>query len=173
MNNLCHEGVYKFGAKIISGHNRLRSASNKMKTIIAFLAILAVSLAASLDHLEPKHIPIIRQENEVSVDGNYRSSFETGNGIVIQEQGVQKNAGSQDAASEVHGSAEWQSPEGIPVVLKYVANEFGYQPEGNLLPTPPTDTNTPPPIPEAILRSLEWNAAHPEENEEYQRPKHQ
>ncbi|XP_028129648.1 endocuticle structural glycoprotein SgAbd-2-like [Diabrotica virgifera virgifera] len=143
-----------------------------MKTIIAFSALVAVAFAASLEHAAPRqHIPIIRQENEVSIDGNYRSSFETGNGIVVQEQGTLKNAGGQEPVAEVSGSAEYQSPEGVPVVLRYVANEFGFQPEGSHLPTPPTDTNTPPPIPEAILRSLEWNAAHPEENEERpQRP---
>ncbi|XP_072393437.1 endocuticle structural glycoprotein SgAbd-2-like [Diabrotica undecimpunctata] len=144
-----------------------------MKTIIAFSAFVAIAFAANLEHADPKHIPIIRQENEVSLDGNYRSSFETGNGIVIQEQGVVKNAGSQDPVAEVVGSAEWKSPEGVPIVLKYVANEFGFQPEGNHLPTPPVDNNTPPPIPAAILRSLEWNAAHPEEDPENQRPQHQ
>ncbi|XP_056644758.1 endocuticle structural glycoprotein SgAbd-8-like [Diorhabda sublineata] len=137
-----------------------------MKVVLALSTLLAVAFGASLEVNNPKIIPIISQESELSIDGNFRSSFESANGIKVSEQGVQKNAGTKDAASEVVGTIEWKSPEGIPVYLKYIANEFGYQPEGNLLPTPPVDNNTPPPIPPAILRSLEWNAAHPEEDED-------
>lgn len=53
---------------------------------------------------------------------------------------------------------QYTSPEGIPIETSYVADENGYQPQGAHLPTPP-------PIPEAILRSLEYNAAHPQQPE--------
>lgn len=45
--------------------------------------------------------------------------------------------------------------------MQYLSDENGFQVTGNAVPTPP-------PIPEAILRSLEWNAAHPEEEQEIQ-----
>ncbi|CAH1102814.1 unnamed protein product [Psylliodes chrysocephalus] len=123
--------------------------------------MVAVTLAGTIPE---KVIPILRQESEVGIDGKYSSSFETGNGISAEEHGNLKNAGSENAAEEVVGRVAYQSPEGIPISLEYIANEYGFQAKGDHLPVPPVDTNTPPPIPPAILRSLEYNAAHPEEH---------
>lgn len=43
-------------------------------------------------------IPILRQEQEINVDGSYKWAYETGNGIKAEEEGFLKNAGSEDAA---------------------------------------------------------------------------
>ncbi|CAH1102818.1 unnamed protein product [Psylliodes chrysocephalus] len=126
---------------------------------------IVIALAGTLPE---KVIPILRQESEVGIDGRYSSSFETGNGIISEEYGTLKNPGTQNEAAEVVGRTGYQSPEGFPIVLEYIANEFGFQPKGDHLPVPPVDTNTPPPIPPAILRSLEYNAAHPEEDDSVQ-----
>ncbi|CAH2007990.1 unnamed protein product [Acanthoscelides obtectus] len=132
---------------------------------VVLLAVLAAASAAQLTGREP--IPILRQDAEVNFDGTFRSSYETGNGISVQEQGQLKNAGNKDAeAEEVQGGFQYTAPDGTPIQLTYIANENGFQPQGAHLPVAPVDDKTPPPIPAAILRSLEYNAAHPEENEE-------
>lgn len=59
----------------------------------------------------------------------------------------------------MQGSYHYTSPEGIPVSIVYVADENGFQPQGDVLPQAP-------PIPEAIQRALAWNAAHPEEEQD-------
>ncbi len=82
---------------------------------------------------------------------SYLFSYETGNGIVFQEQGTLKNPGQRDLeSSAVVGSYSYTSPEGIPITVNYVADENGFRAEGAHLPTPP-------PIPEAILKSLAYN----------------
>lgn len=87
------------------------------------------------------------------------SSYETANGISAQEQGQVKNAGNEEAeALEAQGSFKYTADDGTPVELSYVANENGFQPQGSHIPTPP-------PIPPAIQRALEWIAAHPEPEE--------
>ncbi|TDG38505.1 hypothetical protein AWZ03_015073, partial [Drosophila navojoa] len=48
----------------------------------------------------------------------------------------------------------WVSPEGEKIEVSYVADENGYQPKSDSLPTPP-------PIPDEIERALKWIAANP------------
>ena len=52
------------------------------------------------------------------------------------------------------GSFEYTDPEGGAVRLTYIADENGFQPQGDHLPTPP-------PIPEAIQRALDYLATVP------------
>lgn len=79
-------------------------------------------------------------------------SYETENGISAQEQGSLKNVGDKEPAVVASGSYQFTSPEGLPVQITYVADENGFQPQGDVLPTPH-------PIPEAILRSIAFNEA--------------
>lgn len=59
-----------------------------------------------------------------------------------------KNAGVKDQEAEViQGSYSYTAPDGTPITITYVADENGFRAEGAHLPTPP-------PIPEAIQRSL-------------------
>ncbi|NP_001161275.1 cuticular protein precursor [Tribolium castaneum] len=127
-----------------------------MKIFVA-LAVLAVAVSAQRGGSE-RDAPILKQEQEVNFDGSYHSSYETGNGIAAQEQGQLKNAGNPEAeAEEVQGSFQYTAPDGTPIVLQYIANEYGFQPQGAHLPVAPT----PPPIPPAIQRALDYIAAHP------------
>lgn len=87
----------------------------------------------------------MRALSEIKPDGNFAYSYETSDGSRQDQSG-------HDGV--VTGSASWTSPDGAPVEIKYVADENGYQPTGEILPTPH-------PIPEAIQRALEWIAAHP------------
>lgn len=85
------------------------------------------------------------------IDTNCLYRYETGNSIQAEEAGQLKNIGGEEAIA-VHGSYSYTGDDGQQYTVNYVADENGYRPEGAHLPTPP-------PIPEAILRSLEQNAA--------------
>ncbi|XP_049865994.1 endocuticle structural glycoprotein SgAbd-2-like [Pectinophora gossypiella] len=128
-----------------------------MKSFVAISALLAVACAAPQFYSQGQQIPILRQTQDINPDGSYQWSYETGNGIAAQEQGYLKNAGIKDAEAQVaQGSFGYTSPEGIPISLSYIADENGFRAEGAHLPTPP-------PIPEAILRSLEYIASAPQQ----------
>lgn len=74
----------------------------------------------------------------------------------MEEHGVLKNAGDKEKeAEEVVGSVSYTAPDGTPVSFKYVSNEDGYHVEGSHIPVAP-------PIPEAIVRALNWITAHPQ-----------
>ncbi|XP_061727370.1 larval cuticle protein LCP-17-like [Cydia pomonella] len=127
-----------------------------MKLLI--VSCLVALAAADVSHLRQApggeaSAQILRQESDISPEGNFQYAYETDNGIQGQAQGQIKGAG-EEAALEIQGQNGWKTPEGEQVQLQYVANENGYQPQGSHLPTPP-------PIPEAILRSLKYIRAHP------------
>ncbi|XP_052748349.1 larval cuticle protein LCP-17-like [Galleria mellonella] len=127
-----------------------------MKLLILSLAVACA--AADVSHIVQqggeREAKILRQELDVGLEGNYQYAYETENGISAQEQGALKNAQSENAAQSVQGEAQWTAPGGEVIQLQYIADENGYQPQGSHLPTPP-------PIPEAILKALEYIRAHP------------
>lgn len=95
---------------------------------------------------EDVHAETIKFESDMDAEGNYNYAFETSNGITAQEKGT----GGQYAK----GGYAYYSPEGELIQMSYVADENGFQPSGSHLPTPP-------PIPAAILKSLEYIRTHP------------
>ncbi|KAI4470822.1 cuticle protein [Holotrichia oblita] len=99
-------------------------------------------------------IPIVRYENNPNQgDGSYSYAYETGNGIQAQEQGYVKGGGSGiGEAQTAQGSFSYTGPDGARYAISYTADENGFRPVGAHLPTPP-------PIPDAILRSIEQNRA--------------
>uniref|UniRef100_A0A8D8UCJ2 Endocuticle structural glycoprotein SgAbd-2 n=1 Tax=Cacopsylla melanoneura TaxID=428564 RepID=A0A8D8UCJ2_9HEMI len=129
-----------------------------MNSLLCSLALAAtVALVAGRPQYAPqayaatqdKFIPIVRYENNPPAGPNqaYSFSFETGNGIQVQEQGQAKQVGNE-APVAAQGASAYTSPEGAPISLQWYADETGFHASGAHLPTPP-------PIPEAILRSLQ------------------
>ncbi|CAH1368999.1 hypothetical protein MTP99_010485 [Tenebrio molitor] len=139
--------------------HRINNSPKPRHTMKIFVALaVLVAVASAQRGGSERDAPILKQEQEVNFDGSYHTSFETGNGIAAQEQGQLKNSGHPDGeAEEVQGSFQYTSPDGTPILLQYIANENGFQPQGAHLPVAPT----PPPIPPAIQRALAWIAAHP------------
>ncbi|KAJ8717630.1 hypothetical protein PYW07_005560 [Mythimna separata] len=91
-----------------------------------------------------RNAAILRQGS--SNDGDsYAYSYETENGIYGEENGVATNG------VQVQGGYSYTGDDGKVYSVKYTADENGFQPQGDHLPTPP-------PIPEEILKALEQNA---------------
>ncbi|XP_063894255.1 pupal cuticle protein 27-like [Helicoverpa armigera] len=91
-----------------------------------------------------RNAAILRQDN--SNDGEtYAYAYETENGISAEENGVATNG------VQAQGGYSYTGDDGQVYSVRYTADENGFQPQGDHLPTPP-------PIPEEILKSLEINA---------------
>lgn len=74
--------------------------------------------------------------------------YETENGITAEETGYPKDVpGAKHPAIVAMGSFSYVSPEGKPITLTYTADEKGFRPQGDHLPTPP-------PIPPEIAEAL-------------------
>ncbi|XP_066991474.1 endocuticle structural glycoprotein ABD-4 [Anabrus simplex] len=127
-----------------------------MNTCILILsAVLAVVSARPQVKDEP--IPIISYVNNLNPDGSYQWSYETGNGIKADETGSLKKAINPEDGNVVvaQGQFSYTAPDGTPIQVQYVADdEQGFVPQGAHLPTPP-------PIPAAIQRALDYLATLP------------
>ncbi|XP_011707802.1 PREDICTED: endocuticle structural glycoprotein SgAbd-2-like [Wasmannia auropunctata] len=132
-----------------------------MKTLTAVLfCVLAVAAFAAppLNYGKDDFIPIIDSRSDgPNPDGSYSYSYQTGNGIQAQEQGQLVQLTKDEDANRVQGAFSYPDINGNPISLSYTADENGFHPQGEHLPTAP-------PVPEAILRALEYIAQHPEED---------
>ncbi|GLG94009.1 Cuticle protein 2 [Gryllus bimaculatus] len=83
-------------------------------------------------------VPIVRQASDVRPDG-YSYSYETGNGIQANEEGVLENAGNPELeAINARGGFSYVGDDGVTYTITYVADAAGgFQPQGAHLPTPP------------------------------------
>ncbi|XP_043222693.1 adhesive plaque matrix protein-like [Amphibalanus amphitrite] len=106
--------------------------------------------APSYGHSSYKPIAILGQEDVHPGDGTYSSKFSTENGIYRSETGVPvpgygKNAyGEAEDLYRQEGSWSYTNGYGEEVKVAFVADENGYQPSSDILPTPvPTEYPTP------------------------------
>ncbi|XP_061401383.1 cuticular protein 47Eg-like [Musca vetustissima] len=115
-----------------------------MKFFIVFACLLAVAFAN-------EDANVIRSDAEVNVD-SFKYAYEFDNSIKAQQEG--KLAGEDTWI--VNGQYSYTSPEGEQVSLQYTADENGFHVDAAnpLLPTPP-------PIPDYILKAIEYIKAHP------------
>ncbi|KAL0870113.1 hypothetical protein ABMA27_006269 [Loxostege sticticalis] len=91
-----------------------------------------------------RNAAILRQDNQN--DGEtYSYAYETENGIIAEENGVATNG------VEAQGGFSYTGDDGQVYSIRYTADQNGFVPQGDHLPTPP-------PIPEEILKALEQNS---------------
>ncbi|XP_030377816.1 larval cuticle protein 4-like [Scaptodrosophila lebanonensis] len=115
------------------------------------IAILIASCAASEDDA---HAHVQKQFKKEDGKGHFEYGFDITNGIGAGEAGDEH---------QVKGEYHFVSKEGVPVKVSYTADERGYRPNSDLLPTPP-------PTPEAILKALAYIQAHPRKEEQSPKP---
>ncbi|XP_077302991.1 endocuticle structural glycoprotein SgAbd-3-like [Arctopsyche grandis] len=130
-----------------------------MRFAIFVLSLLAISFAEDVE--KPKDIiPIISSENIVEgIGGKFQYSYESGDGTKVMQKGELKSIDAEHAGEAVQGEYSYQGIDGQTYSLSYTADENGYQPKGDHLPTPP-------PVPEAIVRALAYLATLPPPKDE-------
>ncbi|KAK4880465.1 hypothetical protein RN001_008611 [Aquatica leii] len=73
-------------------------------------------------------VPIINQHQIIEPSGSYKWGFATANGIAAEEVAVISDNSKQTSKS-VRGSYQYISPDGVPVIVTYTADENGFQPQ--------------------------------------------
>nr|XP_021207423.1 cuticular protein RR-1 motif 37 isoform X1 [Bombyx mori] len=128
-----------------------------MTMSIFLFGLVAAALAAPQPQKSDQTAEIIKQDFDQQVDGSYQFSYETDNGIKAEETGSLKKASGPDASDVIiaQGAFSYTAPDGTVISLNYVADDDGgFKPEGAHLPTPP-------PIPPAIQKALDFLATAP------------
>ncbi|CAG9769048.1 unnamed protein product [Ceutorhynchus assimilis] len=124
--------------------------------IVIFSGLVAIVLSAPTQ--EP--VAIVSQDSDIHPDGTFQWGYESADGTKQEQNGAPKPV-DDEIAEVVQGSVSWTDPEGGKHELRYIADENGFQPQGADVPVAPE-------IPAQIVRALEWNAAHPEQEEKEQ-----
>ncbi|XP_059057920.1 endocuticle structural glycoprotein SgAbd-3-like [Achroia grisella] len=94
---------------------------------------------------------ILKIDNQLDEQG-YHYAYETSDGTKVEQDGrVIPGAVPEEGSLQVAGSYSYIGDDGQTYSITYTADENGFRAEGAHLPTPP-------PIPEAILRSLQLTA---------------
>ncbi|ROT62344.1 Cuticle protein AMP4 [Penaeus vannamei] len=98
---------------------------------IIFASAVAVALTAPQN---PEYLAeTLSDERQDNGDGNFRYSFQTSNDISASQVGTPGILGQ----SNVQGSFRFPLTTGGFAEVSYIADENGYQPTSDLLPTPP------------------------------------
>ncbi|XP_065361506.1 pupal cuticle protein Edg-78E [Calliphora vicina] len=108
---------------------------------LIFAAVL-ISLAAAAKNEDT----ITKFASQVNSDGTYGFDIEQSSGLEFKETGF--------GGHYAKGAYQYVSPEGQKISLVYTADENGFHPQSESIPTPP-------PIPAYILKALEYIREHP------------
>ncbi|OXA57969.1 Endocuticle structural glycoprotein SgAbd-2 [Folsomia candida] len=113
---------------------------------LLFLTVASVCLAGFVSckpqsgynsRQDERYAHILRYDNINHGDGTYSYNYETSNGIKAEENGYLKGRGTNNEIQTVQGSYQYYSPEGELIRVVYTADENGFNPSGDHLPTPP------------------------------------
>nr|XP_027218486.1 cuticle protein AMP1A-like [Penaeus vannamei] len=100
-----------------------------MKTII--LACL-VAVAVAAPQLQEREVVLLRDDRIANEDGTFSYALEADNGINTAVEGAVGSAGQINQ----QGSYTLTLEDGTQAVVSFIANENGFQPSSNILPTP-------------------------------------
>ncbi|KAH8318577.1 hypothetical protein KR067_012578 [Drosophila pandora] len=103
-----------------------------MKFLIVFVALFALAVAAPGAQVAE----ILRSESDVGPE-SFQYAYETSDGVKAESQGQLKNAGTEYEAIAVRGSYSFVADDGQTYTVTYVADENGFQPQGDHLPVAP------------------------------------
>jgi len=143
-----------------------------MKYFAVFAVLFGVAAAQQFRATQSANeIVITRSESENNGDGTFRWVSELSDGTKLQQSGYVKDGPDPENPIQViEGAYSYTSPEGEQISLTYIADERGFLPSGDHLPTPP-------PVPEAIQKSIDLilrnagsQAAGSSINQQYTRP---
>merc|ERR1711970_1649772 len=120
-----------------------QTTNMKVSAIVAAIVALA-GVASGAPQLQPE-VRVLSDNSVAPVGTDFRTDFALDNGVAVVEEG---QAGVEGQANHA-GQFTFTAPNGEVITLNFVADERGFQPTGDHLPTPP-------PMPPHALEQIRW-----------------
>ena len=80
---------------------------------------------------------LLRLDSTQNEDGSFQYAFETSDPITVEAAGQAKQIG-DEVGIVMQGSYSFETPEGNTVTIDWVADENGFQPQGDAIPVAPS-----------------------------------
>ncbi|XP_065359918.1 larval cuticle protein 65Ag1-like [Calliphora vicina] len=104
-----------------------------MKFCVAVLIVALIGCALAAPPQDAQEVQVLRYDSDVQPEG-YKFAVETSDGKTHQEEGQLKDVGTENETLVVRGSYSYIGDDGQTYTVNYVADENGFQPEGDHLP---------------------------------------
>ncbi|XP_037082945.1 larval cuticle protein 65Ag1-like [Pollicipes pollicipes] len=101
---------------------------------VVLAAVLAVVAARPQDAPE---VAIVRMDSTQGEDGSFQYAYETSDGTNAEVTGESKQIG-EEVGTVMRGSYSFVGDDGVTYTVNWVADENGFQPQGEHLPVAPT-----------------------------------
>ena len=102
--------------------------------LVAFALVVVAASAAPQGHQEDVLLVKETPSDNIGV-GHYNYGYELSNGQAHQESAELLNAGTENESLAVRGSFTWVDPQtNVRYTVNYVADENGFQPQGDHIP---------------------------------------
>ncbi|CAG5036855.1 unnamed protein product [Parnassius apollo] len=122
-----------------------------MQVNFGLFMLVSIATVSCGQHVEK----IIRNDFDgPHADGSYRWALQTEGGIFHEQLGSLQSTAAEEPSLLVEGQYQYTAPDGQVINVLYKADKNGFHAEGDHIPTPP-------PIPPAIQRALDYLATLP------------
>ncbi|XP_037082645.1 larval cuticle protein 65Ag1-like [Pollicipes pollicipes] len=101
---------------------------------VVLAAVLAVVAARPQDAPE---VAIVRMDSTQGEDGSFQYAYETSDGTNAEVTGESKQIG-EEVGTVMRGSYSFVGDDGVTYTVNWVADENGFQAQGDHLPVAPT-----------------------------------
>ncbi|XP_033149410.1 endocuticle structural protein SgAbd-6 isoform X2 [Drosophila busckii] len=92
-------------------------------------------LAAICCSARPQNdVEVVEYESDNIGVGGYKFSYKLSDGTTRTEEATVNNAGTENESLSIRGSVSWVAPDGQTYTINFVADENGFQPQGEHLP---------------------------------------
>ncbi|XP_017010529.1 endocuticle structural protein SgAbd-6 [Drosophila takahashii] len=105
-----------------------------MMKLMLVVGSMALILALASARPQNDAVEVLEYESENTGLGGYKFSYKLSDGTSRTEEGTVNNAGTENESISIRGSVSWVAPDGQTYTINFVADENGFQPQGDHLP---------------------------------------
>ncbi|KAI8428861.1 hypothetical protein MSG28_007505 [Choristoneura fumiferana] len=119
------EHYFKYPKSKLSSHFEELTCYEENGRKLVIFALVAAACAAPQNQND---VQIVRYDSDNSGLGAYSFAWELSDGSKHEEQGQLQNQGTVNEGIAVQGQYSWVGPDGVTYIVRYIADDKGFQP---------------------------------------------